>query len=153
MKRVFSTSLLVILSFALLSCGSTSKSNPGANVAGKWNAVLTETGQTTPSYAFGINFTKDTTIINGTEIPYTGGTQYNTACVNYGGWTATGNTNGASVITLVITDPSTHSNFTVSGSADATVTEINGTFTATFGANGNNPACSGTSGSILFTRQ
>jgi hypothetical protein len=153
MKRVFSIFLLVVFSIALLSCGSTSSSNPGANVTGKWNAVLTESGQATPSYAFGMAFTKDTTIINGSEITYTGGTQYNTGCVNYGALTATGNTNGGSIITLVVTDPSTNSSFTISGSADSTVTQINGRFSATFGPNGSKAACPGTSGAILFTRQ
>jgi hypothetical protein len=153
MKQVFSVFVLVLLFFALVSCGSQASSVPGADVTGKWNAVLTDNGQTSPSYTFGMAFTKNTTTINGTEITYTGGTQFNTGCVNYGNWTATGNTNGGSVITLVVTDPSTNSSFTISGSADSTVTQINGTYTAHFQPNGTQPACADTNGSVVFTRQ
>jgi hypothetical protein len=153
MKRVFSVFLLVLLSIAVVSCGSQASSNPGVDITGKWNAVFTENGQTTPSYTVGMNFTKLTTTITGSEVPYTGGTTFNTGCVNYGGWTATGNTNGGSVITLVALDPSTQSRFTISGSADTTVTQINGTFSATFKPNGTQPACGDASGNVVFTRQ
>jgi hypothetical protein len=153
MKRVFSILLLVVVGAALLSCGSQSTSPPGANVTGSWNAVITGNGLTTPSYTFGMSFTKDTTLINGTEIPYTGGTQYNPGCINYGSLTATGNTNGGSLITLIVTDPTTNSSFTISASADATVSQLNGTFNATFGANGSKAACPQTSGTVQFTRQ
>ncbi len=153
MKSFFTIFSVALLLLAWTSCGSQSQSPPGANVTGNWNAVLVESGQTTPSYAFGMQFTKNTSNIYGSEIAYTGGTQYNVGCINYGGLTATGNTNGGSLITLVVTDPSTHSSFTISGTADSAVTQINGTFNATFGANGSNPACPSTGGSVLFTRQ
>ena len=153
MKRFFAVGWLVFFLITLLGCGSQSRSPVGADVTGKWNALLTESGQMSPSYAFGMDFTKNTSNIFGSEIAYTGGTQYNTGCINYGGLTATGNTNGSSVITLVVNDPSTNSSFTISGTADSAVTQINGTFNATFGPNGNNPTCPSTSGSVLFTRQ
>ena len=153
MKRLFLLVLLCVFSLALLSCGSQSKSNPGADVSGNWNVLLTEAGQTAPSYAFGLNFTKNTTTINGTEIAYTGATQFNTGCINYGGLTATGNTNGGSDITLHVNDPSTSSSFTLTGTANSSVTEIDMTFTATFGANGGNPACPAASGTAVLTRQ
>jgi hypothetical protein len=153
MRRVGSVLLLVACMGTLISCGGQATSVPGVDVTGKWNATFTETGNNTPSYTVGLAFTKDTTVISGTEVTFTGGTQYNTGCVNYGGWTATGNTNGASVVTLSIHDPSTNSSFTVSAQANASVSQINGTFEATFGANGSNAACPATSGSVLFTRQ
>ena len=153
MKRTFAILLLCPFVLLLVACGGQSSSVPGADVTGKWNAVLTEQGQTTPSYAFGMQFAKNTTNIFGSEIAYTGGTQYNTGCIDYGQLTATGDTNGGSLITLVVTDPSTNSSFTISGTADSAVTQINGTFNATFGPNGGQAACPSTSGSVLFTRQ
>jgi hypothetical protein len=154
MTRLWSVLLLVFCISALISCGDPARSSPGVDVSGKWNATFTENGNAIPSYAVGLSFTKDTTVISGTEVPYTGGTQYNTGCVNYGGWTATGNTaNGGSTITLSVHDPSTTSGFTISGQANGTVSEIDGTFQATFGANGSNPACPSTTGTVVFTRQ
>ena len=153
MRRLCSVLLLLACGAALMSCGGQAKSNPGVDVTGKWNATFTENGNAAPSYTVGLSFTKDTTVISGTEVSFTGGTQYNTGCVNYGGWTATGNTNGGSVITLSIHDPSTNSEFTVSGQANAAVSEIDGTFQANFGANGSNAACPSTTGAVVFTRQ
>jgi predicted small secreted protein len=153
MKRISLAFFFVVCSLFLTSCGSTAKSIPGADVTGNWNVDLTETGQTVPSYSFGLRFTKNTTNISGNEIAYTGGTQHNVGCVNFGGLTATGGTNGASVITLVVTDPSTHSTLTVSGTADAAVQQINGTFDGSFGANGSNPPCPSTNGTVLMNRQ
>jgi hypothetical protein len=153
MKRLGSVLLLVFCVSVLISCGGQASSNPGVNVTGNWNATFTESGNTTPSYAVGLSFTKNTTVISGTEVAYTGGTQYNTGCVNYGGWTATGNTNGGSVVTLSIHDPSTNSQFTVSGQANSAVSEIDGTFQASFGANGSNAACPSTTGTVVFTKQ
>jgi len=153
MKRFAAVVLLCIFSLALISCGSQSTSNPGADVSGNWNVLLTETGQTAPSYAFGLNLTKNTTTITGSEITYTGGTQFNTGCVNYGHLTVTGNSTGGSAITLVVADSSTNSTFTISGDAVSGVTQINGNFAATFGPNGSNPACPNTNGSAVLTRQ
>lgn len=153
MKRYVSAVAVCVVASVIMSCGSQSTSNPGANVTGNWNALLTENGQATPSYSFGMAFSKDTTVITGSEIAYTGPLVYNTGCVNYTGLTASGNTNGGSVITLVVTDPSTNSRFTISGTADSTVTQINGTFSATFGPNGSKAACPQTSGTVVFTRQ
>ncbi len=153
MKHLFALILFVFLMGTLLSCGSQQASNPGVDVTGNWNAAFLESGQTTPSYGFGMAFTKNTTNIYGTEIPDTSGAQYNAGCINYGKLTAQGNTNGGSVITLVVNDPTTNSSFTISGSANSGVTQINGTFNATFGANGSSPACPSTTGTVLFTRQ
>ena len=153
MKSLCLAVVFVVCSFVLVSCGSTAKSNPGADVTGNWNVDLTESGQAVPSYSFGLRFSKNTTNITGTEIAYTGGTQHNTGCVNYGGLTATGSTNGGSVITLLVTDPSTHSSFTISGTADAAVQQVNGTFDGNFGANGSNPACPSTNGTAALKRQ
>lgn len=135
------------------SCGGQSHSAPGADVTGKWNAVFTENGAAQPSYTVGMSFTKNTSVITGSEVAYTGSTEYNTGCVVYGGWTASGNTNGGSVITLSLHDPNTNSEFTISGQADAGVTQINGTFQAKFGPVGTQAACAGTAGTVLFTRQ
>jgi hypothetical protein len=153
MKRVFPILVVVLLTCALVSCGSQASSNPGADITGKWNAVFTVNGQSTPTYTVGISFSKISTTITGSEIAYTGGGVAPSSCVNYGNWTATGNTNGGSVITLAISDPSTQSTFTVSASADATVTTINGTFSANYKPNGSQPACTDDAGSIVFTRQ
>ena len=153
MKRVLTLLLVMVAGIALTGCGGQSKSSPGADVTGKWNAVFTENGAAQPSYTVGLSFTKNTSVISGTEVSYTGPTQYNTGCVVYGGWTATGNTNGASVITLSVHDPNTNSEFTISGQANAGVTEIDGTFQANFGPNGGSPACAGTTGTVVFTRQ
>lgn len=153
MQRVFPLLVVIVLACALVSCGSQASSNPGANITGKWNAVFTVNGQSTPTYTFGMSFSKITTTITGSEVAYTGGSVVPTSCVNYGNWTATGNTNGGSVITLAITDPSTHSSFTVSASADATVSTINGTFSANYKPNGSTAACTDDAGSVVFTRQ
>jgi hypothetical protein len=140
--------------FLLVSgCGSEPRSNPGANVTGKWNAVMSVNGQNTPLYTFGLDFTMHAATISGSEISYTGGATYNNGCINYGQITASGNTDGASLITLKVTDPSTNSSFTVTGSADPTATQINGTFQTVYGPNGSQPACANTEGTILLNRQ
>ena len=153
MKRVLPILTVALVTGMLLSCGSQASSSPGADISGNWNAVFTANGQSTPTYTFGMSFSKVTSTITGSEIPYTGGSVVPTSCVNYGKWTATGNTNGGSVITLAITDPSTMSSLTVSASADATVSTINGTFSANYKANGSSPACTDDAGSVVFTRQ
>jgi hypothetical protein len=152
MSRILTLCVLVCALF-LTSCGSEQRSNPGADVSGNWNVVLTETGQSTPSYTFGLAFTKNAATISGSEIAYTGGPSVNTGCINYGQLTASGNTNGGSVITLMVTDPSTHSSFTITGTADSGITQINGSFQTSFGANGSHPACTNTTGTVQFTRQ
>jgi hypothetical protein len=155
MKRFLLLLAVISLSAAMVGCGSQATSNPGVDVTGNWNVIVTQNGQSTPSFTFGLAFTKNTTNIYGSEIAYTGGTPYNIGCINTGTGkiTATGNTNGGSVITLVISDPTTSSSFTFSGQADASVTEINGSYNATFGANGSNAACPAESGTIVFTKQ
>lgn len=153
MKRVFSALLLGIVCLALASCGGQAHSNPGVNITGNWNVVFTQNGDSAPSYTFGMNFSRNVTVIVGSEVPYTGGTVYNNGCINYGKLNATGNTNGGSVITMTITDSSTNSQLTISGTANANVTQINGTFNATFGANGSSPACAAQTGTVEFTRQ
>lgn len=150
----FLTFCVVVCAFLVMAgCGSEQRSAPGADITGNWNAVLTATGQSTPSYTFGMKFSKNAATIAGSEIAYTGGPTYNTGCINYGHLTATGNTNGGMVITLVVTDSSTNSNFTITGTAVSSVTEIDGNFQTSFGANGSQPACTNTTGTIQFTRQ
>ena len=153
MSRILTICVFVCGFLLVTSCGSQSRSNPGVDITGNWNAVLTASGQSTPSYTFGMAFTKNAATIAGSEIAYTGGATYNTGCINYGRLTASGNTNGGSVITVMVTDPSTNSSFTVSGTADSGVTEINGDFQTSYGANGSQPACTNITGTIQFTRQ
>jgi hypothetical protein len=153
MSRILTQCVLVCVILLTASCGSEQRSIPGADITGKWNVVLITTGQTAPSNTFGMSFTKNAATISGSEIAYTGGTTYNTGCINYGRLTASGNTNGGSVITLMVTDPSTNSSFTISGTADSGVTQINGSFQTSYGPNGSQPACTNTTGTIQFTRQ
>ncbi len=153
MKGIFSAFVVFLCIAWLSSCGSQSKSNPGVDISGNWNVDLTESGQSTPSYSFGLKFTKNAATITGSEIAYTGGTPPSTTCINYGGLTASGSTNGSNVVTLVVKDPSTNSTFTISGTADAPVAQINGSYTGTFGANGSNPPCSSSEGTVLMNRQ
>lgn len=153
MKRFLCSGALALVCLFGASCGSTSRSNPGVDITGNWNVDLTEVGQSSPSYSFGLKFTKNAATISGTNIPYTAGPAHNTGCVNFSGMIATGSTNGGSVVTLVVTDPSTNSSFTLSGTADSSATQINGTFQATFGPNGSSPACPATNGTLLMNRQ
>ncbi len=153
MKRVITLSWLGILCVALAGCGGQATSNPGVDISGNWNAYITQAGQTTPSYAFGMKFSKDQAVITGSEITFTGSSQPNTGCINYGSLTASGNVSNESQVTITVTDPTTNSSFTIDMTPNASVTEMDGNFNAIFGANGSSPACAAESGSVTFTKQ
>ncbi len=153
MKRIFLALVIVVCTLAMGSCGSEARSNPGVDVTGNWNVDLTEIGLAAPSFSFGLKFSKVGRTITGTEIAYSGGSAHTNGCINLGGLTATGSTNGGNVVTLVVKDPSTNSTFTVSGTADSSVSQITGDFTVKFGANGSTPACADANGTTLMNRQ
>ncbi|WP_041855548.1 hypothetical protein [Candidatus Korobacter versatilis] len=153
MKRLFLLVAIAVCTLGLGSCGSQAKSNPGVDVTGNWNVDLTQNGLASPSYSFGLKLTKNGATISGTEIAYTGGSAFTNGCINLGGLTATGNTNGGNVVTLIVKDASTNSSFTISGTADSAVAQINGNFTSSFGANGSNPPCADEDGTVLMNRQ
>ncbi|HEY3928361.1 MAG TPA: hypothetical protein VGL89_08305 [Candidatus Koribacter sp.] len=153
MKRIWWIFAVAVLSLGLAGCGSQATSNPGVDISGNWNAFVTQAGQSSPSYAFGMKFTKDTSVVTGSEIAFTGGSQPNTGCINYGSLTASGNVSGGSNVTITLTDSTTNSSFTINMTPNSGVTQMQGDFNAVFGANGSNAACAGESGTVLFTKQ
>lgn len=153
MKRVFALLWLALFFLSLAGCGGQSTSNPGVDISGNWNAYITQAGQNSPSYAFGMQFSKDQAVVTGTEIAFTGSPQPNTGCINYGKLTASGNVSNESTVTVTVTDPTTSSSFTISMSPNSQLTQMNGNFNAVFGANGSNPACAAESGSVFFQKQ
>ena len=153
MKRSWSVIAVAALFLGLAGCGSQASSNPGVDISGNWNGYLTQAGDSSPSYAFGMQFTKNTSVVSGTEIAFTGGSQPNTGCINYGKLTATGNVSSQTNVTITVTDPTTNSSFTINMSPNAGVTQMQGDFNSVFGANGGNPACAAETGTVLFTKQ
>lgn len=153
MKELFTALLFAGLALAVTGCGSQARSNPGVDVSGNWNIQLTEQGQSSPTFAFGMALTMNTSNIYGTLISYTGGTQPTTMCINYANLALTGTTNNGSQLTMSIVDTSTNSNFTVNAKPNSAVTEMVGSYNAVFGANGSNPACAAQSGTVLFAKQ
>ena len=153
MKRLWLAFAVVLCTLGWSSCGSEAKSNPGVDATGNWNVDLTVNGMATPSYSFGLKLSKNGATISGTEIAYSGGTGHTDGCINLGSLTATGSTNGGNLVTLAVKDSTTNSSFTISGTADSAVSQINGNFTAAFGANGSHPACTDSNGTVLMNRQ
>jgi len=143
--------LIVFLLVMTAACGS-GYNNPPTNVGlyGNWNIAMYPTGSTTPVYVFALAISQEgSNNYSGAPIAYTGSvTVPSNMCINADTLSASATTTNAGTFTMTITDTSSDTVISTTGTVPTESSSISGSY--------NNPAsatCPASSGSMTMVAQ
>jgi len=154
-KKVFVRNVLYLIGLMLIvivaGCGS-GNSNPATGnngLFGSWNITLFPTGSSNPSYVFALAISQEgTNNYSGSSITYTGTIPVPTnQCINSSELRSTATVNGSN-FTMTVTDSTTQTVITMSGSLGTINSTLSGTYT-----NPASPTCAASSGTFTMAPQ
>jgi hypothetical protein len=147
--RILSCVVASILVFLTAGCGGGNNSVANNGLFGDWNIVMYPTGSANASYVFAMAISQEgTNNYSGSSITYTGTVAVpSNQCINSSALRATATTSGSN-FTMTVTDTTTQTVITMTGSLSTFTSTLSGTYT--------NPAsttCQASSGTFSMTPQ
>ncbi len=147
--RILCCLVALMLVLVIAGCGSNNNNNTSVGLFGNWNIVMYPTGSPNPSYVFALAISQEgTSNYSGSPITYTGSVPVPTnQCINSAAIHATATTTGSN-FTMMVTDTTTQTVITMTGSLASGTNVLSGTYT--------NPAsvtCSASNGTFTMATQ
>ncbi len=141
--------LLALLSLAMIAGCGTGYNNPPINngLYGDWNVTMYPTGSPNPVYVFGLAMSQEgSSNYTGASFPYNGGIPVpSNMCINANTLSAIATTNGSN-FNMTITDTSTNTVISVTGTMFSQSSSLSGNYT-----NPPSQACSASNGTVTMT--
>lgn len=152
MRRYYYYAVCLFLAFGTVSCGTGLYNNNPNNVGlyGNWNVVMYPTNDSNPAYVFGLAMSQEgNTTYSGASIAYNGGIAApSNMCINPNALRATATVNNQSTYTMTITDTTTNTVISVTGSMPAQTTTVSGNYSTVA-----SQACPQSQGTMTMTPQ
>ncbi len=148
LMRTLSCLLTLLLVVTLAGCGGSNTTPTNIGLFGNWNVVMYAQGSGTATYVFGLALSQEGTNYSGGSIVYNGSVAApSNMCINPNTLRATATTSGSN-FNMTITDSTTNTVISVTGTLASQTGQLSGTYT-----NQASTGCTASQGTVVMSPQ